>query len=123
MVMPYLRFHGDCEEAFRFYMECFDGRDLYLSRLNNDPTNPVMHASVMLTKSGGINGADSDEPKPTNFDMIVHLDSGERVETILAKLAVGGTIVSEFHPHPPPDDDGGGAHVIDKYGYSWFLCA
>ena len=68
MVMPYLRFHGDCEEAFRFYMECFDGSDL-------------------------------------------------------AKLAVGGTVVSEFHPHPPPDDDGGGAHVIDKYGYSWFLCA
>jgi hypothetical protein len=46
----------------------------------------------------------------------------ERIDNIAEKLSVGGTLLSGFMPHPPPDDASGSAAVLDKYGYTWFLC-
>ena len=125
MIMPYLRFNGNCEEAFHFYANAFGGRITSLSRLNNDPNNPVMHAMVTLTESGGgVSGADADSAVPVSgMPILVLLPSRERVEEIIPKLAEGGTLVRGFLPHPPPDDNGGGAEVLDKYGYTWFLCS
>ncbi len=125
MIMPYLRFNGNCEEAFRFYANAFGGRITALSRLNNDPNNPVMHAMVTLTESGGgVSGGDTDAAVPVSrMPILVLLPSRERVEEIIPKLAEGGTLVRGFLPHPPPDDNGGGAEVLDKYGYTWFLCS
>ena len=124
MVMPYLYFGGNCEEAFEFYANVFGGKITYLSRLNDDPNNPIMHASVMLTESGGsVSGADTDKTIQTaGVSMLVLFSSREEVEKIAPKLAEGGTLVQGFIPHPPPDDNGGGAVVLDKYGYTWFLC-
>lgn len=125
MIMPYLQFNGTCEEAFNFYASAFGGKITFLSRLNNDPNNPVMHASVMLTESGGsVSGADTDEPvKVSGMSILVLFPTAEKINEIATKLAEGGTLVHGFMPHPPPDDNGGGAEVIDKYGYTWFLCA
>ncbi|MCL2698561.1 MAG: VOC family protein [Oscillospiraceae bacterium] len=120
-IMPYLRFHGNCEEAFKFYAECFGSHSLGFSRLNNDPSNPIMHAHLMITETCGIAGSDGDKPKP-EMDILVHFNTREEVDAALAKLSAGAKSVSEFAPHPPPDDAGGGAGVVDKYGYSWFLC-
>jgi PhnB protein len=123
MIMPYLHFKGNCEEAFNFYANAFGANSVRISRLNGDPANPVMHASVMLTESGGVSGADFEEDiKISGMEILVLLPSREKVEEILPKLAEGGTVVSRFQPHPPPDDAGGGATVLDKYGYTWFLC-
>ncbi len=123
MIVPYLYFNGNCEEAFTFYAEAFDGKLKYLSRLNSDPNNKVMHATVQLTETGCVSGADQEESVPiSGMAILVHLPSRERVETVLDRLSVGGAILSQFQPHPPPDDAGGGAAVQDKYGYTWFLC-
>jgi PhnB protein len=124
MVTPYLRYDGNCEEAFNFYADAFGGDVCSLSRLNNDPKNKVMHAQVMLTESGAVSGSDTMKPNwdRSSIEIIVHL-SREKIEDVLAKLSVGGTVISGFVPHPPPDDEGGGAVVRDKYGYTWFLCA
>lgn len=123
MVQPYLHFQGTCEEAFKFYANCFGGKVVSLSRLNNDPNNPVMHSQVQLTESGGsVSGGDSDEPvKTTGMEILVFLPR-ERIEDVAEKLSAGGILISGFKPHPPPDDNGGGATVLDKYGYTWFLC-
>jgi PhnB protein len=125
MVMPYLRFNGDCEEAFNFYAECFGGKVTSLSRLNDVLDNPVMHATVMLTENGGVSGSDSDppEPLPEKYEILVHFRTRAEVEKVFAKLSAGATDSSEFVPHPPPDDAGGAAYVTDKYGYTWFLCS
>ena len=125
MVMPYLQFNGNCEEAFNFYAGAFGGKITFLSRLNGDPRNPVMHATVTLTESGGsVSGADADRPFTiSGMSILVIFPSREKVEEIAPKLAEGGTLVSGFTPHPPPDDNGGGAEVLDKYGYTWFLCS
>lgn len=125
MVMPYLQFNGNCEEAFKFYADAFGGKITFLSRLNGDSNNPVMHAQVTLTELGGsVCGADTDEPvQISGMSILVLFPSSERINEIATKLAEGGTLVHSFKPHPPPDDNGGGATVLDKYGYTWFLCA
>ena len=96
MIMPYLHFNGNCEEAFKFYAEVFGGKIESMSRFDNNPSNKVMHAQVMLTEAGGVSGSDqSDEKAPfqiPNVEILVHLPSREKVESVLAKLSEGGTI-------------------------------
>jgi len=125
MIMPYLHFNGNCEEAFNFYAEAFGGKVEGISRYDENPGSKVMHAQVMLTEIGGVSGSDSvpPEPLPEKYEMLVHLPSRAKVESVLAKLSEGAINVSGFEPHPPPDDDGGGAYVTDKYGYTWILCS
>lgn len=125
MVMPYLHFNGECENAFKFYEKVFDGKIRCLSRNNNDPESKVMHAEVMLTETGGISGSDSDNPLEHNSDIqiIVHLSSREQAERISMELSEGGKIIGHFIPHPPPDDSSGSAMLVDKYGITWILAA
>lgn len=121
MITPYLTFHGNCEEAFHFYAEAFGGGETKFVRLNNDPNNPIMHASVSFTKyEGCIMGADVDEPViVSGMAICVVLPTKEAIEEVLAKMAVSGIVVQGFLPHPPPDDHDGGAEVIDQYGFRW----
>ncbi len=124
MVMPYLQFNGNCEEAFNFYADAFGGKISFLSRLNGDTHNPVMHATVTLTENGGsVSGADVDKHVViSGMSILVLFPSRERIDEIAPKLSEGGTLVHGFTPHPPPDNKGGGAEIIDKYGHTWFLC-
>ena len=63
MITPYLTFNGTCEEAFHFYAEAFGGGKTNYARMENDPSNPIMHASVTFTEyEGCILGADIDKP-------------------------------------------------------------
>ena len=121
MILPYLRFIGNCEEAFNFYVDCFGGGTVNISRLNNDPTNPVMHAMATLNDVGTISG--SDDEKMERVEILAIFPNRERVEEVFARISVGAIKIESFKPHPPPDDNGGGAYVIDKYGHSWFLCS
>jgi PhnB protein len=124
MIQPYLQFNGNCEEAFKFYAECFGGKVVTLSRLNNISSNPVMHSQVELTESGGsVSGADTDKPFQISGMSILVFLPRERIDEIAVKLSEGGTLVSAFAPVPPPDDNAGGAEVLDRYGYTWFLSA
>lgn len=123
MLTPYLTFNGNCEEAFNFYAEVSEGGETVFARFENNPCNPVMHASVTFTKYDGcIMGADTDEPVViSGMAICVVLPSKEVIEEISVKLAEGGTLVQGFLPHPPPHQNNGGAEVLDKYGYTWYL--
>lgn len=123
MLTPYLTFNGTCEEAFTFYAEVFGGGETRFARLNDDPSNPVMHASVTLAKYDGcIMGADTDKPVViSGMAICAVLPSREAIEEISVKLAVGGRLVQGFLPHPPPHQNDGGAEVLDRYGYTWYL--
>lgn len=123
MVTPYLTFNNDCETAFNFYAEAFGGGEVLLARLDNNPSNPVMHASVTFRKyEGCIMGADVKEPVAiSGMAICVVLPSQEVIEEISVKLAEGGMLVQRFLPHPPPHQNDGGAEVLDKFGYTWYL--
>lgn len=123
MIVPYLTFNTNCEEAFRFYAKAFGGGKTVFARLNNDPNHPVMHASVSFTKYDGcIMGADTGKNVSiSGIAICVVLPSREAIEEISEKLAEGGKLIQTFLPHPPPHQDDGGAEVLDRYGYTWYL--
>ena len=123
MITPYLTFNGTCEEAFHFYAEAFGGGKTNFARMDNDPSNPIMHASVTFTEHEGcIMGADIDTPVViSGMAICVVLPSRDAIEEISAKLSEGGTLVQGFLPHPPPHQNDGGAEVLDRYGYTWYF--
>lgn len=123
MLTPYLLFNNNCEEAFSFYAKDLGGGKTKFARLDNNPDNPVMHASVIFDKyEGCIMGADTEGPIViSGMAICVVLPSGEVIEEISVKLAEGGTLVQEYLPHPTPHENDGGAQVLDKYGYTWYL--
>lgn len=123
MIVPYLSFDGTCEEAFNFYAEVFGGGQIHFIHLNNDPNNPIIHASIHFTEYDGcLMGADSEKPVViSGIAICVVLPSRAVIEEISVKLAQGGTIVQGFLPHPPPDEEDGGAVILDRYGYTWYL--
>jgi len=132
MIKPYLRFNGNCEEAFKFYAEVFGGEVEHISYYDNQPglenytIGKVMHASVRLTDNGGLDGSDSNEDEyDVNYspEVIVHFKSRNDVENVYNKLSIDARSAEPFTPHPPPDDNGGGAYIIDKFGITWMLCA
>lgn len=123
MIMPYLQFHGNCEEAIQFYANVFDGEITSLARFNNDPSNPIMHATVTFAEfNGGISGSDVDNPvEISGMAILLVIPSRERIIEIIPKLVANGVIVQGFMPHPPPHDHDGGAEVRDQFGYTWYL--
>ncbi len=40
MIMPYLNFNGDCEEAFRLYQRAFGGQEPVFARYGEGPDDP-----------------------------------------------------------------------------------
>lgn len=123
MLTPYLTFHGDCEKAFNFYADVFGGGETVFARLNDDKSNPVMHASVSFTNYAGcLMGADVEKPVVVSgMAICMVLPSREVIEEIALKLSAGGKLVQGFLPHPPPHQNDGGAEVIDQFGYTWYL--
>lgn len=131
MLMPYLSFQGNCEDAFNFYASVFGGKIEWLSRFNEETggsnlSGKVMHAHLSLARNkGSINGSDQEELviHGEAIKLIYHCESETEAQRIFDALAKEGHEISRLTPHPPPDDNGVGGLVIDKYGYTWILAA
>lgn len=131
MLMPYLSYQGDCENAFNFYASVFGGKIEWISRFNEETggsnlAGKVMHAQLSFTGNKGyLNGADQEESvvRGEAIKLIYHCGSETEAQRIFDILAKEGHEVSRLAPHPPPDDNGVGGVVVDKYGYTWILAA
>ncbi len=84
MIMPYLNFTGECEEAFNLYRRAFDGQAPMLAHYSDAPKNAypnldsvqrnkVMHGQMMLTETGGISGADAIWPVEKGSAINIHV--------------------------------------------------
>jgi PhnB protein len=136
MIMPYLSFTGDCEEAFLLYQRAFDGQAPLLARYGDAPESAyphmdekqkskIMHGHIMLTKTGGISGADAVWPveKGSAISIHVYCPSAQKAQLAFDTLAEEGTIVGALQRNPPPHDNGLSGSVVDKYGFTWVLSA
>lgn len=136
MIMPYLSFNGNCEEAFLWYAEVFGGKIQHMAKYGDIPENlmapmnaeqkrKVMHAQLMLTESGGISGADALYPVEAggSISLQAHLSDEQSAKMIFKALAESGTILGELATNPPPDDSGISGCVKDKYGFTWIISA
>ena len=136
MVMPYLNFTGDCEEAFYLYQRAFNGQQPILARygdapessypgMDNEQKNKIMHGHIMLNETGGVSGADAIWPveKGSNINIHVYCASVEEAQRAFDILSEEGEKVSKLENNPPPHDNGVSGMVKDKYGFTWVLSA
>jgi len=136
MVMPYLNFTGDCEEAFNLYRRAFNGQPPILARYGDAPQscypdmdkeqkNKIMHGHIMLNENGGISGADAIWPVERGSAVNIHVycTSAEEAQRAFEILSQEGEKVRELETNPPPHDNGISGTVKDKYGFIWVLSA
>lgn len=136
MIMPYLSFDGNCEQAFLWYAEIFNGIIQHMSKYGDIPENPdtpmsaeqknkVMHAQLMLTTNGGISGADTILPveKGNTVSIHAHLEDETSAQKAFLSLSEDGIIISELTTNPPPDNNGISGCVKDRYGFTWIISA
>lgn len=136
MIMPYLNFTGNCEEAFLLYQRAFGGQDPLLARysdapdsaypdMKEDQKHKIMHGHVMLTETGGVSGADAIWPVENGSAVNIHVYcvSEEQAQKAFDILAEEGEVLGKLALNPPPHDDGISGMVKDKFGFTWVLSA
>ncbi len=129
MIIPYLSFKDNCEEAFNSYIRAFGGEILYYSRYTLETggaqmNGKIMHLEAMLGDTRFAGADSADELDVGNcVKLMMHFGDRASAEACFDILAEGGTPLQRLTPHPPPDDGGMGALVKDKFGYTWILTA
>ena len=125
-----LSFDGHCEEAFKFYERCLDGRITYLLTWGASPmakdapphwSSKVNHATMEVgtTVLQGSDPAPGSFVAPQGFCIMLQLteSDGERVFTSLAE---GGTIGFQYQK---TFWAAGFGMVTDRYGIPWAINA
>lgn len=137
MVIPYLLFNGQCEEAFRWYADIFGGKIEHISKYSDAPDamfghmdaaarGRVMHAHLAIA-GGALSGGDAteDTPATTCNQLSIHvmIDNLSQAKKAFDALSEGGTPTYQLVPNPPPDDGSASGTVTDKYGFQWIITA
>ena len=127
---PYLSFAGECREALSFYKECLSG-EVTMQTIGESPMaasmpaevqNNILHATV--SKDGVVLLMASDMftqgemVKGTNITLTLGCASEEEIQSVFAKLAVGGQITTPLRTEFWGATFG---QIVDKYGFSWML--
>ena len=125
----YLNFHGNCEQAFRFYEEHLGGRVVSMMRHREGPDSArlpaewqesILHARMEL---GGtdVMGADIPNAEPMRSAYLtLSLGSAEEAERVYALLGEGGEI---FMKMAETFFATRFAMLRDRFGTSWMLLA
>ncbi len=129
----YLRFNGECREAFEFYRSVFGGEFELMTfgdgpddmPVPEDERDLVMHVSYPIGSSV-LMGSDTPSwsPEPTqvgnNFAISCMPESREETDELFAKISEGGTVTM------PLEDMFWGSYFgacTDRFGINWqFNC-
>jgi PhnB protein len=127
-LVPYIFFHGRCEEALEFYKAALGG-ELNIMRIEGSPMeaqsppewkNKVMHAR--LTFEGGELLASDGRPGTMNdnneISLSISLNDEAEADRIFAALSAGGKV------EMPMQDTFWGAKFgtfTDKFGIDWMI--
>ena len=125
----YLSFKGECEAAFKFYEQCFDGQLGAIFRYAGSPLadqvpadwqDKVMHGSFTLGDQvlmGGDVAPDRYE-QPKGFSLSLQMQSPADAERIFHELARGGTVVMPLEKTFWAARFG---MVVDRFGIPWLI--
>ena len=126
----YLKFDGNCREAFEFYRSVFNGEFLSLLTFGDGPPDMgvapeyldrIMHVSLpigasVLMGSDAAPGFGPPFVSGSNFSISIHAGSREKADSILANLSAGGSVTM------PLQDTFWGSYfgtLTDKFGVNW----
>ncbi len=127
----YLNFDGTCEEAFKFYEKCLNGKITALVPFESmGPGHApegwgkkLMHAQMTV---GGQELMGSDAPpgrfeKQQGFSMSVHVQQPAEAERVFAALAENGTVRMAIQKTAWAEKFG---MLTDQFGIPWMVnCA
>lgn len=133
MLVPYLTFNGNAEEAFSFYKTVLNGEFLSVQRLSETPfaeqapeatRNKIMHISLEAPGGFKLMGSDHFDfmgevfVPGNNFSLSLHPESESKADELFKALSAGGTIIM------PMEKVYWGAYFgmfIDKFGIKWLI--
>lgn len=128
VLIPYLNFEGNCNEAMNFYKECFGG-ELVVQTVAESPMaaqmppemkDLVIHArlekgNIMIMASDAM---DKEMVHGSMITLMIQCDSEEEINSYFANLSAGGVVSM------PLSKQFWGAtygQLTDKYGVLWSL--
>ena len=128
-ISAYLSFNGDCEAAFKYYVEVLGAKPALLFSYANSPTadvvpegweNKIMHGSIMI---GGrlFEGADAPPgryEKPQGFALSLNVPTAEEAERVFERLGSGGKVLYPIAKTFWSERFG---MVVDRFGIPWMI--
>ena len=126
---PYLSFNGQCEEAFRFYEQCFRGKIVSIFRNADMPGNEqvpaewrdkVMHATL-VADGDTFMGADSPPDRyqrPAGFSVSISVTDPAEAERIYEALSEKGEVYMPLQQTFWAVRFG---MLRDRYGIPWMI--
>ena len=99
---PYLSFKGQCEEAFKFYQQCFGGNIQMMTwgaspmadQVPSEWHDKIIHVSLTVGDTALL-GADTPPDhyeKPAGFSITIQINDPAEAERIFHALAEAGTV-------------------------------
>jgi PhnB protein len=133
MIVAYITFNGNTEEAFEFYKSALGGKITNLQRFGDSPQgdkiseadqNKVMH--IALEAPGGIQLMGNDHVDfmggsyiaGNNFSLTFHPDNRQEADKLFNNLSAGGKVIVPMSQAPWGDYFG---MFIDKFGIKWMI--
>jgi len=128
-VNSYLHFKGQCEEAFKFYEECLDGKIDSMFRYEGSPAakqvaaewgNKIMHAHMTVGKQVlmGMDAPPERFYQPQGFNLNIGVKDTVEGKRIFDALADGGNVVMPFGP---TFWAAGFGMLVDRFGIPWMI--
>jgi len=128
-VTPYLTYNGQCEEAFKFYEQCLNGKIVMMLTHGEAPTaeqiapdwhKTIMHARLELGDQA-IMGSDSPpeyQEEKKGFYVSLSIDKAEEAERIYNALAENAKINMPLQPTFWAHRF---AMLVDRFGTPWMI--
>jgi PhnB protein len=97
-------FDGQCEEAFKFYEQCFTGKIVFMMTYEGSPmasqTPPeagkrILHAGLAIGEGVALEGSDAmpgQYKKQQIFAVMLRAKDSAEAERVFSSLAEGGTV-------------------------------
>jgi PhnB protein len=125
-VSPYLIFHGECEEALKFYCQTLGGKIQFLTKYKDSPPHwqdKVIHAGIsvfgcQIMLADGLPDHYASIGNNINISINFEKKEGKNMDDLFQKLGQGGSITT------PLEDTYWGARfgqLVDRFGVCWMF--
>ena len=125
----YLHFKGQCEEAFKFYEKCLDGKIDSMFRYEGTPAaeqvspewrSKIVHARMTVGEQVlmGMDAPPERFQKPQGFNLNIGVKDTAEGKRIFQALADGGNVVMPFGP---TFWAAGFGMLVDRFGIPWMI--
>lgn len=133
MLVAYVTFNGNTEEAFNFYNTALGGKITDLQRFGDAPNGSqmpdadkkkIMHIALEAPHGVRLMGNDHLDfmggpfAAGNNFSLSLHPDSEELSDKLFNSLSAGGTVIVPMSKAPWGDYFG---MFVDKFGMKWMI--